>query len=51
LRFAVAADSVNPLEITRKAWRWVAENASARIAEDEIICSDKDELDILPSLL
>lgn len=34
---------MNPLEITRKAWSRVAENASARIAEDQIICSDKDD--------
>jgi len=37
---AVVADSVNPLRITRLSWRSVAEKASARIVEIEIICSD-----------
>lgn len=39
----VVADSANPMLITRKAWRGVAEKASAKIVEVEIICSDKDE--------
>src|SRR5262249_21876653 len=36
----VIADTVNPLKITRKAWRRVAERADARIIEIEIMCSD-----------
>jgi len=45
LRFghAVVADSVNPLEVTRAAWRAVAERASAPLLEVEIICSDERE--------
>jgi predicted kinase len=39
----VVADSVNPNLLTRKAWRGVAEKASANIVEVEIICSDEDE--------
>ena len=36
----VVADSVNPLEITRAAWRQVAADAGASLLEVEIICSD-----------
>jgi len=36
----VIADAVNPLKITRKDWRRVAERADARIIEIEIMCSD-----------
>ncbi len=36
----VIADSVNPLAVTRDAWRAVAERASARLVEIEVICSD-----------
>ena len=36
----VIADAVNPLRITRKAWRRTAEHAGARIVEIEIVCSD-----------
>ena len=39
---AVVADSVNPVLASRTAWRGVAERASAKIFEVEIICSDKD---------
>jgi predicted kinase len=43
LGHVVVADSVNPLQITRQAWRNVAAAAGASIAEIEIICSDRDE--------
>lgn len=39
----VVADSVNPLQITRDAWRAVATGADARMMEIEIICSDRTE--------
>jgi hypothetical protein len=34
---------LNPLTVTRKAWREVAESANADIVEVEIVCSDKSE--------
>ncbi|HTW35441.1 MAG TPA: AAA family ATPase [Rhizomicrobium sp.] len=37
---SVVADSVNPIAITREAWRRVAEEASASIVEIEVVCSD-----------
>lgn len=37
------ADSVNPLKITRDAWRAVGEGAAVEVAEVEVICSDKAE--------
>ncbi|HEX7867530.1 MAG TPA: AAA family ATPase [Variovorax sp.] len=40
---AVVADCVNPLPVTREAWRGVAADASSRIVEVEIICSDVAE--------
>lgn len=40
---SVVADSVNPLQITRIAWREVALRASVPIVEIEIICSDITE--------
>lgn len=40
---AVVADCVNPLAVTREAWRAVAANAASRIIEVEIICSDPTE--------
>ncbi|MBW2180781.1 MAG: AAA family ATPase [Deltaproteobacteria bacterium] len=40
LGLAVISDSVNPLNITRQAWRDVATQAGAKICEIEIICSD-----------
>ena len=45
LRFGhvVIADSVNPLAITRAAWRAVARVASADLFEVEVICSDEAE--------
>ena len=39
----VVADCVNPLAITRTAWRGVAAAASSAIVEIEIICSDPAE--------
>ena len=37
------ADSVNPLQVTRDAWLSVAEHASTKVAEVEVICSDAVE--------
>ena len=39
----VVADSVNPLRITREAWREVAREAGRASVEIEIKCSDSDE--------
>jgi predicted kinase len=39
----VIADSVNPLDVTRHAWRAVAAAAPARAVEVEILCSDPRE--------
>lgn len=39
----VVADSVNPLRITREAWREVAREAGVESVEIEIKCSDNDE--------
>jgi predicted kinase len=39
----VIAECVNPLGITRKAWRAVAADNGARILEAELICSDPIE--------
>ena len=39
----VVADSVNPLKITRDAWRAVATRASVPCIEIEVICSDETE--------
>jgi predicted kinase len=39
----VVADSVNPLSVTRDAWLSVAKQMAAKIAEVEVICSDKAE--------
>jgi len=39
----VIADCVNPLAITREAWRRVAANSGAGIVEIEVICSDRAE--------
>jgi predicted kinase len=45
LRFGgiVVADSVNPLAITRDAWRKVAAVAASAIFEIEVVCSTADE--------
>jgi len=39
----VVADSVNPLAITRDAWREVAERAGAEYVDVEVVCLDRDE--------
>ncbi|GHU15114.1 adenylyl-sulfate kinase [Alphaproteobacteria bacterium] len=39
----VIADSVNPIQITRDAWKNVAAEASSPYLEVELICSDLDE--------
>jgi predicted kinase len=39
----VVADSVNPLRITRDAWRAVAAGVDARVIEIEVACSDSAE--------
>jgi predicted kinase len=39
----VVADCVNPLPVTRAAWRDVAARAAAPIFEIEVICSDEAE--------
>ncbi|WP_186829570.1 AAA family ATPase [Xanthomonas campestris] len=38
----VVADFVNPLPVTRQAWRDVAADAGSRVLEIEVICSDQD---------
>ena len=43
LGLTVIADSVNPVEATRTAWRKVAQRAGRRYAEIEIVCSDQEE--------
>lgn len=40
---AVVADSVNPVQASRVAWREVAMNANVSFIDIEIICSDKSE--------
>jgi predicted kinase len=39
----VIADSVNPIAVTRDAWRQVGARANVRVAEVEIVCSDAAE--------
>jgi predicted kinase len=39
----VIADSVNPIAVTREAWRRVAMAAASPILEVEVICSDRAE--------
>jgi predicted kinase len=39
----VVADSVNPLEITRDAWREVAAQTVTRFVEIEVVCSNAAE--------
>src|SRR5262245_51607872 len=43
LGLTVIADSVNPLPITRAAWREVGGRAGKRAVEVEIVCSDPGE--------
>jgi predicted kinase len=40
---SVVADSVNPLDITRKAWRDVATEANSPFIEIEVSCSCREE--------
>jgi predicted kinase len=39
----VLADCVNPLPVTREAWRAVARGTQAIVVEVEVICSDAEE--------
>ena len=43
LGHTVIGDSVNPLQITREAWRRTAERAGVKAVEVEVICSDQLE--------
>lgn len=43
LGHTVIADSVNPIEITRTAYREIAEQAGVKFLEVEVICSDEAE--------
>jgi predicted kinase len=43
LGLEVVADSVNPLRMTRDAWRDVAERSRVPFVEVEVICSDLSE--------
>ena len=40
---SVVADCVNPLAVTRDAWRGVAERAGVALVDIEVICSDRSE--------
>lgn len=40
---SVVADCVNPIAVTRDAWRDVAAHCDARLIEIEVVCSDRDE--------
>lgn len=40
---SVVADSVNPLGVTRDAWRAVADGAGAPLVDVEVVCSDAAE--------
>lgn len=40
---SVVADSVNPIELTRAAWREVAAGARAKFLQVEVVCSDVEE--------
>jgi predicted kinase len=39
----VVSDSVNPVELTRAAWRAVAADSGCSFVEIEVVCSDRDE--------
>lgn len=43
LGLSVVSDSVNPIRITRSAWREVATRAAVPFVEIEVICSDPAE--------
>jgi predicted kinase len=40
---SVVADAVNPLGVTRDAWRAVADAAGARLVDVEVVCPDAAE--------
>ncbi len=40
---SVVADQVNPLTVTRDAWRAVADATGARLVDVEVVCSDPAE--------
>lgn len=40
---SVAADSCNPVELTRREWEQTALNAGARYVNIEVVCSDEEE--------
>ena len=43
LGMTVVADCVNPLSVTREAWRAVAAGTSSGLVEVEVVCSDPAE--------
>ncbi len=43
LGMQVVADCVNPLSVTREAWRAVAASTSSSLLEVEVVCSDQNE--------
>lgn len=43
LGLSVVADSVNPINLTRQAWRTVATDAGVKFCEIEVVCSDLSE--------
>lgn len=43
LGMSVVADCVNPLPVTREAWRAVAADTSSHLVEVEVVCSDVAE--------
>ena len=40
---SVVADSVNPIDFTRDAWRAVGESRKCQVVEVEVVCSDEVE--------
>ncbi|WP_429001471.1 AAA family ATPase [Xanthomonas arboricola] len=42
LGHVVVADCVNPLPVTREAWRAVARRTRSRLLEIEVVCSDRN---------
>jgi predicted kinase len=43
LGLSVVADSVNPISVTRRAWRDVSQRAGVRAIEVQVVCSDRQE--------
>lgn len=43
LGISVVADSCNPIALTRRAWRSVAEDVGVPCVDVEVVCSDVDE--------